>query len=151
MSPPGARTAPPTQRSAAAQSLTATKPSDTAIIRPGAARAGEEHAGAQMRRRRDAALRLPALDDGARDPLDRIALRHNTIRPLHVYVTQGARYALLRGPARPLLEELAVRGVWSNADAGRHVRAEHVPDILALAASQPDEWAVRLHRIEVAE
>lgn len=106
--------------------------------------------GAQLRRRRAAATRLPPLDDGGvSDPLD--TLRRNTMRPLHCYVTPGARYALLRGPARPLLEELGVRGVWSNADAGRHVRAEHLPDILALAESRPDEWNVRVHRTEVAQ
>lgn len=153
---PDVRAAPP-GRSAAAKSAAA-KPLNVAIVRPGP-RAAEEHAGAQsraefphvsLRRRRDAALRLPALDDGARDPLDWIALRHNTIRPLHAYITPGARYALLRGPARPLLEELNIVGTWSNVERGRHVRAEHLGDVLALAESRPGEWAVRLHRIEVA-
>lgn len=72
-----------------------------------------------------------------------------TLKPLHVYLTEGARYALLRGPARLLLSELHVVGTWSPADRGYHVRSERVPDVLALAESRPDEWNVRVHRTEV--
>lgn len=71
------------------------------------------------------------------------------IKPLHVYVTGGERYALLRGPARLLLTELSIVGTWSPAQRGYVVRAEHVGTILAVAESRPDEWSVRVHRTAV--
>ena len=71
------------------------------------------------------------------------------IKPLHAYVTDGARYAVLRGPVRPLLAELGIVGTYAPIDRGYAVRAEHVPDILALADSQRGQWKTRVHRIEV--
>lgn len=72
------------------------------------------------------------------------------VKPLHCYVTDGDRYALLRGPARLLLTELSIVGTWSPAQRGYLVRAEHTADVLALAESRPDEWNVRVHRTAVA-
>ena len=68
------------------------------------------------------------------------------VKPLHCYVTEGERYALLRGPARLLLTELGIVGTWSPAERGYAVRAEHVSDVMALAESRPAEWKVKVHR-----
>ena len=110
-----------------------------------------EHAGtpAQVRRRRDAALRLPALDDtGVRDPLDR--LRRNTIRAAHVYLVDGSRNSLVRATDLPelrrVLDGLGIFGQWSRTDRAVVVGKAGVEDLIAYLEHRG--WRVRVHHTE---
>lgn len=101
-------------------------------------------AGTQLRRRRDAANRLPPLDDGgARDPLDR--QRHNTFRVAHVY--DGSRRALVRSndltELRRVLAGLGITGRWVAPDHAVVVAKAAGPDIVA--ALEHFGWRVVAH------
>jgi hypothetical protein len=64
----------------------------------------------------------------------------------HVYEPPGARHALLRGVPRQLLADLNVSALWSPLRRGFLVRAECLPDVVAML-----EWqnvAVRHHPSE---
>lgn len=64
--------------------------------------------------------------------------------PLHAYAVEGERFVLLRGPARDLLAQANIYGHWDNAQRGYEIRADRLPDLLALADTLPG-WLVRVH------
>ena len=63
---------------------------------------------------------------------------------LHAYVVEGDRFALLRGRARDLLVQAHIYGRWDPTQHGIEIRADRLPDLLALASTRPG-WIVRVH------
>ena len=104
-------------------------------------------AGDDLRRRRDAADRLPPMACGRRDPLD--GYRRDEGVPLHVYLRRGERYSLVRGWLRPLLASTTIRCHWSPVDRGWLVRTDRVDDVLALAELHGG-YVVVVHEVEGA-
>jgi hypothetical protein len=87
---------------------------------------------AQVRRRRAAAQRLPAMNDGTgrSDPLDPCPTR--SIRPAGVTYDTGRDLVLVRGhKAGSLLRSYGLKPLYSSAGRGHVVDGHHCSDVVA--------------------
>jgi len=93
-----------------------------------------------LRARREAACRLPPLDEGRRDPLDPRTPRprptHSTGKQvISVRVRDGR--ALVKGwLARELLDAVSAPRRWSPSGRGYVTPARYVPDVMACAETR---------------
>lgn len=103
---------------------------------------------AAHRRRRQAALRLPGLDDlDTRDPLDRppprclwVDLRHDEHRAVLTFNDPLTN----RAGVATLLDRLGLPARWHQVRRGYVVALEEVPDVKALAVRE--RWLVRYRK-----
>jgi hypothetical protein len=106
--------------------------------RPVAAPPTSDSTAAQLRRRREAALRLPPLESGYRDPLDAM-----TKRDARLWICDHPTEPLVlvsgepRDTVRAVLDAAGVLDIarWSDLDEGWVIPADHAEDVQQAAAA----------------